>query len=98
MFGSKLGGFIVVFAIFRGVDRIIVEVCRKCGSQGSFLETRCIWRRLASELSKIKIRASFVTQIHRFGEPALGVKAVEDNAVNADGDNLDDNLDEGTNQ
>ena len=64
MFGSKLGGFIVVFAIFRRIDRIIVNVGRKRGSHGSLLETRGIGRRLTPELSKIKIRASFVTQIH----------------------------------
>lgn len=64
MLRSKLGGFIVIFAILRRIDGIIVNVCRKRGSHGSLLEARGVGRRLTSELSKIKIRASFVTQIH----------------------------------
>lgn len=64
MLRSKLGGFIVIFAILRRIDRIIVNVCRKRGSHGGLLEARRVGRRLTSELSKIKIRASFVTQIH----------------------------------
>ena len=64
MFRSKLGGFIVIFAIFRRIDRIIVNVCWERGSHGSLLKARGIGRRLTPELCQIKIRASFVTQIH----------------------------------
>ena len=71
---------------------------RKCRGHGSLLKAGGIGCRLTSELSKIKIRASFVTQIHRFGESALGVEAVKDNGVNADGENFDDDLDESAKQ
>ena len=94
MFRSKLCGFVVIFTILRCIDRIIMNVRWKRRSHGSLLEARGVGRRLTSELSKIKIRASFVTQIHGFGEPALGVEAVKDNGVNADSENFDDDLDE----
>lgn len=64
MLRSKLGGFVVIFTILRRIDGIIMNMRWKCGSYGSLLEARGIGRRLTSELSKIKIRASFVTQIH----------------------------------
>lgn len=98
MFRSKLGGFIVICTILRCINRIVVNVSWKCGSYGSLLETRGVRRRLTPELSKIKVRASFVTQIHRFGEPTLRVEAVEDNGVNADGKNFDNDLDESAKQ
>ncbi len=61
MFRSELGGFVVIFTIFRRIDRIIMNVRWKRGSHGSFLEARGVGRRLTSELSKIQVRASFVT-------------------------------------
>ena len=64
MFRCKLCGFIVVFAILRRVNRIVMNVRREGGSHGGLLETGGIGRRLTSELSKIEVRASFVTQIH----------------------------------
>lgn len=64
MFGSKLGGFGVIFPILRRIDRIVMNVRWKCGSYGSLLEARGVGRRLASKLGKIKVRASFVPQIH----------------------------------
>ncbi len=61
---SKLSRFVVIFAILCSIDRIIMEMRRKSGSHRSLLEARGVGRRLTSELSEIKIRASFVTQIH----------------------------------
>ena len=64
MFRCKLGGFGVILTILRRIDRIIMNVRWKCRSYGSLLEARGVGRRLTSELGKIKIRASFVAQIH----------------------------------
>ena len=88
----------MVFTILRRIDRIIMYVRRKSGSHRSLLEARSVGRRLTSELSKIKVRASFVTQIHGFSEPALGVEAVKDDGVNADGENFDNNLNKSAKQ
>ena len=64
MFRSKLGGFGVIFPVLRRIDRIVMNVRWKCGSHGSLLEARGVGRRLTSELGKVKIRASFIAQIH----------------------------------
>ena len=98
MFRSKLGRLVVIFTILCCIDWVIVKMRGKCRGHGSLLEAGGIGCRLTSELSKIKIRASFVTQIHGFGESALGVEAVKDNGVNADGENFDDDLDESAKQ
>ena len=64
VFRSKLGGFVVIFAILGRIDGIVMNVRRKCGSHGGLLEARGVGRRLTPELGKIKIRASFIAQIH----------------------------------
>ena len=98
MFRSKLGRLVVTFTVLCCIDWVIVKMRRKCRGHRSLLETGGIGCRLTPELSEIKIRASFVTQIHGLGESALGVEAVKDNGVNADGKDFDDDLDESAKQ
>jgi hypothetical protein len=43
-------------------------------------------------LSQVQIRTGAVTHIHGLCQAALGVVAVEDDAVERDADDLDDNL------
>ena len=64
MFRSKLCGFIAIFTILRRIDWVVVNVRRERRSHGGLLETGGIGRRLTSELSKVEVGASFVTQIH----------------------------------
>lgn len=50
--------------------------------------------RLGAKLGQVKIGAGAVSQVHRLEETALGVVAVEDEAVESDGYDLDDDLDD----
>jgi hypothetical protein len=60
-------------------------------------EARSVGSRLAAELSKVKIGTGAVSHVHGLEKASLGVVAVEDDAVEENGENLDDNLDDDAN-
>lgn len=45
-------------------------------------------------MGEVEVGAGFVAVVHCLAELALGVVAVEDNAVDGDGDGLDDDFDD----
>lgn len=65
-------------------------------SHRRLLDARSVWSRLGFELSQIKIGTSFVSEIHGFGEPPLGIEAKEDDSVNGNRDDFDNDLDKST--
>lgn len=96
--GCELCGCVIVVAVVVVVvvDFAILGVVQR-GGAGS-VEAWGVGRGLRAELGEVEVGAGAVTEIHRLVEPALGVEAVEDDAVDGDGDDLDDDLDEGTDQ
>ena len=62
------------------------------------MEARGVGCGLGAELSEVEIGAGTVAEVHGFVEAALGVEAVEDDAVDGDGDDFDDDFDEGADQ
>lgn len=71
---------------------------REGGGHWRLLEPGGIRSGLAAELSEIEVRAGAIAEVHRFVEAAFGVVAVEDDAVDGDGDDFDDDLDQGANE
>lgn len=57
-------------------------------------ETRGVGSRLRAKLCKVEIGAGAVTNIHGLVQAALGVVAVEDDAVEQDADDLKDDFDD----
>lgn len=98
MLRCELGLVRVVFAIFSCADWVFVEVLGESGSHGGLLEAWSIRGRLASELSEIEIFPGFVTEVHRFGEPALRIVTIENNGVDGDGNDLYNDFNEGADE
>lgn len=69
------------------------------GAEGGRLgaKARSVGSRLAAELSKVKIGTGAVSHVHGLEKASLGVVAVEDDAVEEDGEDLDDDLDDDAN-
>jgi hypothetical protein len=55
-------------------------------------EARSVGSRLTAELSEVKIGTGAVSHVHGLEKALLGIVAVEDDAVEENGENLDDNL------
>ena len=53
---------------------------------------------MGAELSKIKIGASLVTNVHALSELALAPKSIEDDGIDGDRDSLDDDFDDAANK
>lgn len=53
-----------------------------------------VWRRLATELGEVEVGSSLVAVGHALSELALRPVAVEDDAINCNGDDLDDDFDD----
>lgn len=56
-------------------------------------EARRIWHGLGSQLCEVQIGSSAVADSHGFSELALGVEAVENNAVDGNGKNFNNYFD-----
>lgn len=89
----ELGGAVVVFAVFSGIDRVVMHVRR-----GVLLEAWRIRRGLSSQLSEVKIRACAIAEIHRLMKLTLRVETVEDDPVDGNGNYFDDDFDKGTDE
>ena len=63
--GLMFGCILCRFAVLCIVDRVIADIGRKCGGHRSLLEAWSVWRGLDAKLSEVKIRASFVADVHR---------------------------------
>lgn len=61
---------------------------------GGSRETRGVGSRLRAKLCEVEIGAGAVTNIHGLVQAALGVVAVEDDAVEQDADDLEDDFDD----
>lgn len=72
----------------------IVAQCRRLGAS----ETGRVGSGLAAELGEVEVGPRAVSQVHGLGEAALGVVAVEDDAVQDDADGLNDDLDDDADQ
>ena len=96
MFRCKLCAFGVVFTVLCCIDRVVMQMRWERGIHRRLLDARSVGSGLGLELSQIKIRSSFVPEIHGLGEPPLRIEAKEDNGVNGNGDNLDNDLDKST--
>ena len=53
-----------------------------------------VGRGLRAQLGEVEVRASFVADVHGLAELAFGVVAVEDDAIDDNGDGLDDDFDD----
>ena len=89
----ELGGAVVVFAVFSGIDRVALHIRREV-----LLKARRVRRGLSSQLSEVKIRACAIAQIHRLMKLTLRVKTVEDDPVDGNGNYFDDDFDKGTDE
>lgn len=89
----ELRGVVVVFAVFSGINWVIVHIRREI-----LLEAWRIWRRLGSELSKVEIRACAIAEIHRLMKLTLRVEPVEDDPIDGNCNHFDDNFDEGADE
>lgn len=89
----ELRGIVVVFAVFSGINRVIVHVRREI-----LLEARCIGRRLGSELSEVEIRACAIAEIHRLMKLTLRVEPVEDYSIDGNGNHFDNDFDKGADE
>ncbi len=86
----------VVFAVLGFAEVVAVEVGWERRGHRGLLEARGVGSGLATELGEVEIGASTVAKVHRLVEATFGVVAIEDDAVDGDGDDFDDNLDEST--
>ena len=82
----------LLLALLGGVD-VVVQVRRE-GGRGAGLEAGSVGRRLGAQLGQVQVGAGLVAQVHALVQLALGPEAVEDDAVDGDGDDLDDDLDD----
>jgi hypothetical protein len=57
-------------------------------------ESRGVRGGLRAQLSEVHVGPGAITEIHGLGKATLGVVAVEDDAVQSDGDDFNDNLDD----
>lgn len=62
------------------------------GGEGA--EAGGVWGGLGAKLGEVQVGAGFVAVVHCLAELALGVVAVEDDAVDGNGDGLDDHFDD----
>jgi len=92
--GCELGGFVV--AVGFAVLGDGVGVVQRRGARA--LEARGVGRGLGAELGEVEVGTGAVAEVHGLVEAALGVEAVEDDAVDGDGDDLDHDLDNGADQ
>lgn len=79
-----------------GESRRLGAVLREGWGLGA--ESRSVGCGLAAELGKVEVGASLVSHIHGLGELSLGVVTVKDDTVKDDADDLNDNLDNHTDQ
>ena len=96
VFGCELGVFVVVMGgrltVFGGRVRVLVWVGR------AEREAGCVGCGLGAELGEVEVGTGFVAEVHGFVEAAFGVEAIEDDAVDGDGDYLNDDFDEGADE
>ena len=72
----------------------VVQVLGEGGGHGGFIEARGVGRGLGAELGEVKIGAGTIADVHRLVEAALRAEPVENDGVEAYGDDLDDDFDE----
>ena len=96
VFRCELCAFRIVFTVLCRINRVVMQMRWESGIHRRLLDTRGVGSRLGLELSQIKIRSSFVPEIHGLGEPPLRIEAKEYNSINGNGDDLDNDFDNST--
>ena len=61
MLVRELGRVVIVFAIFRRIQRVVVDI-----GWETFLKPGRVRGRLGSKLSKVEIRTGAIAKVHRF--------------------------------
>lgn len=89
----ELGGAVVVFAIFSGIDRVVMHIRREV-----LLKAGRIRCGLRSQLGEIEIRARTITEIHRLMKLTLRVEPVEDDPIDGNGNYFDNDFDKGADE
>ncbi len=87
----------VVLAVLRGRVRVL-DAVGEGGGHGRLGEAGGVWCRLAAELGEVEVGAGAVADVHGLAELALAVEAVEDDAVDDDGDGFHDDFDDGADE
>lgn len=101
--GLAFGGRRVVGVVLAVLGRAVAVLwwgthSREGRRTRSLGKARGVGGGLRAELSEVEIRTSAVTQIHGLVKAAFGIEAIEDDSVDGNGDRLNDDLNEGTDE
>lgn len=66
--------------------------------RGEGAEAGCVWGRLGAQLGEVQVGAGAVADVHGLAQLALGPVAVENDAIDHDGEEFDDDLYDSTYQ
>ena len=92
-FGDELDAFLGFAHFVFLVVVLVVHLGWESRCHGRFDESGGVGRGLGAELGEVEVGAGAVAEVHGFVEFAFGPDAVEDDAVQEEGDYFDDDLD-----